>query len=33
MNLAPYTSLRFVDAGTGETIPITDITTSNQLSR
>ena len=25
MNLAPYTSLRFVDAETGETIPITDI--------
>ena len=23
MNLAPYTSLRFVDAGTGETIPVT----------
>ena len=23
MNLAPYTSLRFVDAETGETIPVT----------
>ena len=25
MNLAPYTSLRFVDAGTGETIPVTNL--------
>lgn len=32
LNLPPYTSLLFVDAETGETIPIKNFTTSNQLS-